>query len=189
MMELLVPTLIVCGVAFVPAIWAILIYNKFARLRQHIRESWSGIEVEMKRRYDLIPNLVATVQGFAKHERETLEHIVELRNTAMANHGSAASQATDECALMLGVKKLFALAEGYPELKSNENFLALQKQLSLTEDRIAAARRFYNGNVREMNQLCAQFPSNLIASMFSFKPQTFFELPSEAERVVPRVNL
>jgi LemA protein len=107
----------------------ISIYNKFARLRQHIRESWSGIEVEMKRRYDLIPNLVATVQGYAKHERETLEQITKLRNTAMANHGTAASQATDECALMLGMKKFFALVENYPELKANEHFLPFKSSL------------------------------------------------------------
>jgi len=187
-MELLIPILVLAGIVLIPLVWVISIYNKFARLRQHIRESWSGIEVEMKRRYDLIPNLVATVQGYAQHERDTLEQITKLRNAAMENHGSAESQATDECALMLGMKKLFALAEAYPDLKANEQFLALQKQLSLTEDRIAAARRFYNGNTREMNQLCAQFPSNIVARVFGFEPGTFFELPSEAERVVPRVD-
>lgn len=188
-MELLIPLILIFVLLIIPLIWVISIYNKFVRVKQHIRESWSGIEVEMKRRYDLIPNLVSTVEGYAKHERETLEQITNLRNAAMANHGSAESQATDECALMRGMKKLFAIVENYPDLKSNENFLALQKQLSLTEDRIAAARRFYNGNTREMNQLCAQFPSNLIAKAFGFYPGTFFELPSDAERVVPRVDV
>lgn len=188
-MKFLTLLIIFAVVVLAPLFWVLSIYNKFARLRQHIHESWSGIEVEMKRRYNLIPNLVATVQGYAQHERDTLEQITELRNTAMANHGSAESQATDECALMLGVKGLFALVENYPDLKANEHFLSLQKQLSLTEDRIAAARRFYNGNIREMNQLCDQFPSNLVASVFGYQRGTFFELPSEAERVVPRVEL
>jgi LemA protein len=160
-----------------------------ARLRQHIKESWSGIDVEMKRRYELIPNLVETVKGYAKHERTTLEQITALRNKAMCNHGPASSQAVDESALMIGMKKLFALVENYPQLKADTHFLALQKELALTEDRIAAARRFFNANVRDMNQLCQVFPTNLIARAFRFTGGEYFTLDSEAERIVPRVEV
>ena len=170
-------------------VWLIATYNRFVRLRQHISESWADIDVELKRRYDLVPNLVETVKGYAAHERETLARVVELRNRAAANTSSFESQGVDETAMMLGVKKLFALAEAYPALKADEHFLALQKQLSLTEDRIAASRRFFNANVRELNQLCATVPANLVASAFHFHPETFFELDFEAERVVPRVDL
>jgi len=157
-------------------------------LRQHIRESWSDIDVEMKRRYELIPNLVATVKGYAAHERETLTQVIELRNKAMASNGTAASQAVDESALMLGVKKLFAVVERYPQLRADVNFLALQKELANTEDRIAASRRFFNANVRDMNQLCQTFPTNLIAGWFKFSAGEFFQLDSQAERVVPRTE-
>jgi LemA protein len=187
--SILVPILLVAAVLLLPVIWLIANYNRFARLRQHINESWSDIDVEMKRRYDLIPNLVNTVKGYAAHEKEVLQRVVELRNKAAASHGSASEQAVDESALMIGVKQLFAVAERYPQLKADAHFLALQQELANTEDRIAAARRFFNGNVREMNQLCQMFPTNMIASVFGFAPQTFFELPSEAERVVPRVDV
>lgn len=187
-MELL-PIIIIAAVVLIPVIWLIAVYNRFARLRQHLKESWSGIDIEMKRRYELIPNLVNTVKGYAAHERETLEQVTQLRNKAMANHGSAASQAVDESALMLCVKRLFAVVENYPQLRADVNFLALQKELSLTEDRIAAARRFFNANTREMNQMCQTFPTNIVASVFGFTSGSFFELSSEAERVVPQVDL
>jgi LemA protein len=187
-MEPIVVVLIICGgVVLVPAIWLVVNYNRFARLRQHINESWSDIDVEMKRRYDLVPNLVETVKGYAAHERQTLEQVITLRNKAAANHGSASSQAVDESALMIGVGRLLALAEAYPQLKADANFLALQQELANTEDRIAAARRFFNANIRELNQLCGMFPTNLVASIFGFRPGEFFELASDAERVVPRV--
>ena len=186
---IIIVLIIICAIVLLPAIWLIANYNRFARLRQHIRESWSGIDVEMKRRYDLIPNLVNTVKGYAAHEKDVLERVVQLRNKAAENHGPAASQAVDESALMIGVKQLFAVAERYPDLKANANFLALQHELANTEDRIAASRRFFNGNVREMNQLCQMFPTSLIASWFGFQNETFFELSSEAERVVPRVDV
>ncbi|MFM9994454.1 MAG: LemA family protein [Phycisphaerales bacterium] len=180
--------LVVVGVPVLLAlIWLIGTYNRFVRVRQHLRESWSDIDVELKRRYDLIPNLVETVKGYAAHERETLETVVRLRNKAAANEGPAGSQAADENALMLGLKRLFVVVEAYPQLKADANFLRLQDELANTEDRVAAARRFYNGNVRELNQLCEMFPTNLVAGMFGIAPATFFELSSEAERVVPRV--
>lgn len=180
---------VVAAVLLIPLVWLIAIYNRFVRLRQHIRESWSDIDVELKRRYDLVPNLVETVKGYARHERETLEMVVDARNRAVASHGSAAEQAVDESAMLIGLKRLFVLAEAYPELKADAHYLALQKELSLTEDRIAASRRFYNANVREMNQLRQAFPTNVVAGMFGFKDGSFFELSSEAERVVPRVEM
>lgn len=172
-----------------PMIWLIANFNQFTRVRQQIRESWSDIDVELKRRYDLIPNLVETVRGYAQHERQTLELVMQLRNKAMANTGPADGQAADESALQLGMKQLFAVAEAYPTLKADAHFLALQQELANTEDRIAAARRFFNGNVRDLNQLCDQFPTCLIASAFGFQRATYFELSSDAERVVPRVGL
>ena len=186
-------TLIMLGVigvvVLIPLVWFIATFNRFVRLRQHIKESWSDIDVELKRRYDLIPNLVETVKGYAAHERGVLERVIELRNKAAANNGPAASQALDESALLVGLKQVFVVAEAYPKLKADTNYLALQKELANTEDRIAAARRFFNGNVREMNALGQQFPTNIIGSMFKFEQGTFFELSSEAERVVPRVAI
>ena len=176
-------------VVLLPLVWLIATFNRFVRVRQHLKESWADIDVELKRRYDLIPNLVETVKGYAAHERETLEKVVELRDRAAANHGPASSQAADESALMLGLKQVFAIAEAYPRLKADANFLELQRELANTEDRIAASRRFYNGNVRDLNQLRETFPSNLIAGVFGFEGGTFFELESAAERVVPRVQL
>lgn len=176
-------------IVILPLVWLIANFNRFTRVRQHIRESWSDIEVEMKRRYELIPNLVETVRGYAKHEREVLELVTQLRNKAMANHGTAGGQAIDEAALQIGMKRLFAVVEAYPQLRADAHFLALQQELANCEDRIAAARRFFNGNVREMNQLCESFPTNFIASWFGFERSSYFELSSEAERVVPRVDL
>ena len=118
-----------------------------------------------------------------------LERVIELRNRALANHGTAGEQSVDETALQFGVKQLFAVVEGYPQLKADAHFLALEQELANCEDRIAAARRFFNANVRDMNQLCETFPSNLVAGMFGFERATYFELSSEAERVVPRVEL
>ena len=177
------------GVTLLILIWLIASYNRFVRLRHHIKESWADIDVELKRRYDLIPNLVETVKGYAKHEREVLERVVELRNSAMANSGTAASQASDENVMLHALKQVFALAEGYPDLKSDRHYLELQKELALTEDRIAAARRFFNGNVRDMRQLREMFPTSIIASMFGFSEPSYFELDNDAERVVPRVSL
>jgi LemA protein len=184
------PALIVGGgILLVGLVWLIANCNRLVGVRQHIRESWSDIDVELKRRYELIPNLVETVKGYAKHERETLESVVALRNRAAANHGPADYQAADEQALMLGVKQVFAVAEAYPQLKADAHFLALQEELAVTEDRLAAARRFFNGNVRELNLLVESFPTNIVAGMFGFERGDYFELSSEAERVVPRVSV
>ena len=176
-------------ILFIALAWLLVNYNRFVRLRQHIRESWADIDVELKRRYELIPNLVETVKGYAKHEREVLEEVTALRSRAMANEDTAASQAVDESAMLLGLKKLFVRVEAYPDLKADTHFLALQQELAITEDRIAASRRFYNANIREMTNLCESVPTNLIATMFGFRGGDYFELDSAAERVVPRLEL
>ncbi|HEX5053514.1 MAG TPA: LemA family protein [Planctomycetota bacterium] len=186
------PTLVVVIVAavivLVPLVWWIATYNRFVRLKHTLKESWADIDVELKRRYDLIPNLVETVKGYAKHERDVLEKVVALRNQAMANHGSAASQAKDENALLLGMKSLFAVVENYPQLKSDANFRALQEELAVTEDRIAAARRFFNGNVRDLRNLREAFPTSMVGGAMGIEEPTFFELEDANERVVPRVD-
>ena len=169
-------------------IWLVATVNRFVRLRQHLRESWADIDVELKRRYDLIPNLVETVKGYARHEERVLTRVVELRNLAVGSQGDASSQARDESELMMGLKQVFALAEGYPDLKADRGFLDLQKQLALTEDRIAAARRFYNGNVRTLNALRESLPTNFIARLMAIGPETFFQLDAEEERAAPRVG-
>ncbi len=177
------------GIALLMLVWLVANFNRLVRVRQHIDESWADIDVELKRRYDLIPNLVETVKGYAAHERGVLEEVVKLRNRAAANHGPAGEQAVDETALGIRVKRLFAVAENYPQLRADAHFLALQEELAITEDRLAAARRFFNGNVREMNQLCEAFPTNIVASLFGFERGSYFELSSEAERVAPRVSI
>ncbi|MDG2021102.1 MAG: LemA family protein [Phycisphaerales bacterium] len=165
-------------------IWAVVTFNRLVSVRQHLKESWSDVDVELKRRYDLIPNLVSTVKGYAAHERETLEKVVELRNHAQANHGRPDRQSGDEQALVSGLGRLMAVAEAYPDLKADANFMALQEELANTEDRIAAGRRFYNGNVREMNQLCTTVPSNIVANLFGFESEGFFEVDSTTREPV-----
>ena len=160
-------------------------YNTLVRLRQHCKESWSGIDTELKRRYELIPNLVETVKGYARHEREVLQSVIEARSRAVASTGAPGSQARDENVFVGALRKLFAVAEGYPELKASANFLALQQQLAETEDRIQAARRFYNANVRDMNTRVEVFPSNLIARTFGFTRQEFFEIEDAGVRAAP----
>jgi LemA protein len=167
---------IALGVVFVLGVYFIATYNVLVRLRQHCRESWSGIDTELKRRYNLIPNLVSTVKGYAAHERETLEAVVKARQAALASHGSPEDQAADENMLVDSLKQLMALAEGYPDLKANENFLHLQEELVNTENRIQDARRFYNANVRDLNTRVEVFPSCIIANMFHVEKEEFFEI-------------
>ncbi|MCF7817213.1 MAG: LemA family protein [Kiritimatiellales bacterium] len=181
--------LIIIGiVVLMPVVFAVATYNTLVALRNHIAEAWSDIDTELKRRYELIPNLVATVKGYAAHERETLERVVELRNLCMADHGSVSHQEGTEKQLVGAVQKLIVLAESYPDLKADRNYLQLQKELVNTEDRIQAARRFYNGNVRDYKNKCEAFPSNLIASLFNFKPRAFFDV-DPAVREAPSVKL
>jgi LemA protein len=184
------PALIVIGaVILLGLIWVIATYNVLVRLKQHCRESWSGIETELRRRYDLIPNLVETVKGYAAHEREVLQQVTEARNRAVASRGSPSEQAADENALIGTLRQLFAVSEGYPQLKASANFLALQKELANTEDRIQAARRFYNANVRDLNTRITVVPSNIIAGLFGFTPEEFFEIEEASVRLPPAVEL
>lgn len=182
-MEIIIVLLVLFGL---PGLYVILTYNGLVRIRNHIRDAWANIDTELKRRYDLIPNLVETAKGYAKHESETLEKVIALRNQCRSNTGSPAEQATTEKLLVSSLNGLFALAENYPDLKANENFMQLQQELSNTEDRIQAARRFYNGNVREYRNKAQSFPSNIVANMFGFpaEAEEFFEVdPVEREPV------
>lgn len=168
--------------------WGVLTYNGLVRLRQMVDESWSGIDTELKRRYDLIPNLVDVVKGYAAHESKTLEAVVRARDRAAASGGTPGEQAREERELVTSVNRLLAVAEGYPDLKASAHFLQLQHELANTEDRIQAARRFFNANVRELNTRVAVFPSNLVAGMFGFGPTEFFEVEKAAVRQVVGVT-
>lgn len=175
-------------VILLPLIWAITTYNTLVALRNHISESWSDVDTELQRRYELIPNLVATVKGYAEHERDTLERVIELRNACRSDRGSIHHQQGTETELVAGVQKLLAIAEAYPDLKADTHFIQLQKELVNTEDRIQAARRFYNGNVRDYRNKTEAFPSNLIANGFDFKPHDFFNV-DPAVRENPDIKL
>lgn len=181
--------LILLGLLLIALIWVICIYNSLVRLRQHVRDSWAVIETELRRRYDLIPSLVETVKGYAAHEREVLKAVTEARSRAVASSGSPFHQAADENVLVKELSRLFAVSEGYPELKASQNFLELQKELSNTEDRIQASRRFYNGNVRDLNTRIEVFPSNIIASFFRFKQAEFFEIEEVTAAQTPETKL
>lgn len=179
--------MIIAAVIILPLIWVIGMYNYFVKLKQQIRESWSGIDTELKRRYDLIPNIIETVKGYAKHEREIFEKLAEARSRAIASTGTPQSQAADENILVGALRQLFAVAENYPDLKASERFGQLQSELSNTENRIQAARRFYNGNVRDLNAKVQMFPSNIIASMFGFGAEQYFEIEDASMREAPKV--
>ena len=169
-------------------IYIVSIYNALVRLRNHIRDAWSNVDTELTRRYDLIPNLVAAVKGYAAHERETLERVIKLRQACIADTGSISHQEGTEKLLVGAMQKLLALVENYPDLKADKNFLELQNELVNTEDRIQAARRFYNGNVRDYRNLREAFPSNLVANKFGFKDHSFFDVEPSV-RASPSVDL
>jgi LemA protein len=166
---------ILLGAAAVIALWVIFAYNGFIRLIQRTKEAWADIDVQLKRRYDLIPNLVETVKGYATHERATLDSVTAARARAM-DAGSLEEKAKAENMLTDALKSLFAVSEAYPDLKANTNFLELQRELSDTENKIQAARRFYNANVRDLNTAIDSFPGNIIAGAFKFVKREFFEL-------------
>lgn len=165
-------------------VWFIASYNRFVRLVTRAKEAWADIEVQLKRRYDLIPNLVNTVKGYASHESGTLEKVTEARTVAMGA-GSLHDKAEAENMLSGALKSLFAVSEAYPDLKANTNFLELQRELSDTENKIQAARRFYNGNVRDLGIAIESFPSNLVANMFRFQKMEFFDIPDDGVESKP----
>lgn len=171
---------ILLGVLAVVVLYGIFAYNRFITLINRTKEAWSDIDVQLKRRYDLIPNLVNTVKGYATHEREAFEKVTQARAQAISASGAAAKGKAENM-LTDALKSLFAVAEAYPDLKANTNFLELQRGLSDTENKIQAARRFYNGNVRDLNTALESFPSNIVANMFKFEPREFFELEAGEE--------
>src|SRR4026207_1292167 len=178
--------LIILGIVlFIPALFVIIQFNGLVTLRNHIREAWANIDTELKRRYDLIPNLVATVKGYAAHEREVLERVIELRNRCAAQAGPHATAQREEQELVDNLKRVLVLAESYPQLKADQHFLKLQAELVHPEDRIQAARRFYNGDVRDYRNKCESFPSNMVASMFGFKPAEYFDVEPAVRQEVP----
>jgi LemA protein len=181
-----VPVLwIVLGVVVLLAIVVATSYNRFVSQKNLIRDSWANIDTELKRRYDLIPNLIETVKGYASHEREIFEEVARTRSMAAGATGSPAAQAAAEGPFMAALGKLFAVAENYPDLKANQNFLALQGELTNTEDRLQTARRFYNANVRDFNRRIQAFPSTFIARMFNFKEAEFFEIDDATRQAGP----
>ncbi len=173
---------IILGIVALLIIFVIGVYNGLIRLRNQVKDAWSGIDVQLKRRYDLIPNVVETVRGFAKQEKSVFEEVTKARSAAM-QAGSPAEKGKAENVLAGTLKTLFAVSEAYPELKSNQNFLDLQRELSMTEDKVQAARRFYNGSVRDYNTKLEVFPNNILAGMFSFKKEEFFQIEGTPEEV------
>lgn len=166
---------ILLGIIVVVVLYGIVIYNRFVALVNRTKEAWADIDVQLKRRYDLIPNLVETVKGYAKHEKQAFENVTKARAAAMGaqsvkEHGQAENMLTG------ALKSLFAVAEAYPDLKANQNFMELQRELSDTENKIQAARRFYNGNVRDLGIALESFPQNIVGNMFKFEKREFFEL-------------
>ncbi len=182
-------SLVVLAVAVLVGGWGILTYNRLVALRQRVREGWSGIDVQLKRRADLIPNLVNTVKGYAQHERGVLEAVTEQRARVQAAAGdSPAARQAAESGLSAALTRLFAVAENYPELKADGNFVELQQTLGDLENQIQMARRYYNGTVRDMNTLIETFPSNLIAGWFRFELREYFEIEQAGDRALPNVS-
>lgn len=163
-------------IIFLFFVWFIATYNTLIRLRNYCREAWSQIDTELQRRYDLIPNLVRTVQGYARHEQDVLERLTLARSRAVATHGSPETQAREERKLVTSLRDVFAVVEAYPDLKANQHFLKLQHELTNTEDRIQAARRFFNANVRDYNTRTEVLPSNLLAALFGFQREEYFNV-------------
>ncbi|MFA6304467.1 MAG: LemA family protein [Patescibacteria group bacterium] len=172
---------IIIAVAAIIVFWLIAVYNGLITLKNRTDEAWSDIDVQLKRRYDLIPNLLETVKGYASHEKDLLENVTKARSTAM-NAQSPEAKGEAENMLSSTLKSLFAVAENYPQLRASENFAKLQDELSDTENKIQASRRFYNGNVRDFNTKLQVFPNNLLANMMNFKAREFFEIENETER-------
>jgi len=183
----MIPVFILLGLIAVVVIWVIGVYNSLVGLRNRVRESWAQVDVQLKRRFDLIPNLLETVKGYMNHERETLEAVTQAR-AAVNSAGDMESRMAAEAGLTGALGKLFAVAESYPDLKASTNFLALQEELTSTENKISFARQFYNETVMNFNNKVQMFPGNIIAGMFNFVAEKFFELDDEAQREAPKVD-
>lgn len=166
---------IILIIIVVIALYAVYVFNKFVSLKNRTEEAWSDIDVQLKRRYDLIPNLIETVKGYAKHEKELFENVTKARTEAMKPDQTLAEKSKNENMITDALKSIFAVSENYPDLRATENFQKLQEELTDTEDKIQASRRFFNGNVRDLNTLIEQFPYSLIANMFKFSKREFFE--------------
>lgn len=174
-------------IAVIAIVWLIGLYNSLQRKRVQVQTAWSDIDVQLKRRYDLIPNLVSTVKGYAAHEKDTLEAVIAARQGAISAKGIQ-EQAGAENMLTQAIGKLFALAEAYPDLKANQNFMHLQEELVGTENKISFSRQHYNRNVSQFNESVQVFPANIVASMFNFKTMEFFEIEERAQREAPKVE-
>ena len=183
----MIALVILAAIVVVLLLWVAGAYNGLVRLRNQLENAWAQIDVQLKRRHDLIPNLVETVKGYAKHERETLENVIQARNIAV-NAKTVGERAEAENVLTGALKSLFAVAEAYPDLKANQNFLRLQEELASTENKVAFSRQFYNDSVMTYNTRIEIFPTNLIATMFNFGRREFFEVKAEAEREAPQVK-
>lgn len=179
--------LVILGLAGMIFLYLVASYNSFIKLKNLVKEAWSGIDVQLKRRFDLIPNLIETVKGYATHEKGTFEEVARLRNLA-GGATTVADRSAAESALSQGLGRLIAIAENYPQLKADANFQSLQSTLGTLEDEIQMARRYYNGVVRDYNTGVQSFPGNIIAGMFHFSPEQFFELDNPAERQTPQVK-
>ncbi len=184
---LTLPLLLLLGLVVVVIAWAIGVYNRLVRLKVRCEDAWASIDVQLKRRYDLIPNLVETVKGYASHERETLEAVIAARQAGISAD-NVQDQAQAENMITGALKQLFALSEAYPDLKANTNFGQLQEELSSTENKISFARQNYNGNVRGYNTRLESFPDNILGGMFGFMRRDFFELDDVAQREAPKVE-
>jgi LemA protein len=180
-------TLIIIGVVAIFLLYAVSIYNRLVKLKNLVQEAWSSIDVMLKKRHDLIPNLVETVKGYATHERETLESVTRARNQAVGANSLEAKEAAEKN-LNQAMMNLFAVAEQYPDLKANANFQQLQAELTSIENDIEKSRRYYNGTARENNTLVESFPSNIVANMYKFEKVSYFELDNIADREVPTVK-
>ncbi len=175
------------GVVLLVVLWLVVVYNALVRLRNQVKNAWSQIDVQLKRRYDLIPNLVETVKGYASHEKETLERVIQARQRGI-DASNVQEQQEAENMITGALRQLFALSEAYPDLKANTNFLALQEELASTENKIGFARQYYNDAVQHFNTRQEQFPANMVAGMFGFQPADFFEIDQRAQREVPKVE-
>lgn len=179
---------VVLGLLVLVLLWAVATYNGLISRRNMVSEGWSGIEAQLKRRADLIPNLVETVKGYATHERATLDELTRLRSQATSGPQDLAQRGVTEQAITAAIGRVMAVAEAYPQLRATENFQSLQKDLSSIEDEIQMARRYYNGTVRDYNTAIEQAPANIIANSFAFKRAEFFQIENAADRAVPKVS-